>query len=135
MAEILCGIDWASDHHDVALIAASGAKLGRRRISDDATGLGEFAAHGGGPGTVKIAIETERGLLVATLRAAGYEIYPVNPKAVNRYRDRHHLARGKSDAADAMVLAHILRTDAHLHRPLTARKPRRSRCSPAPTRT
>jgi hypothetical protein len=83
MEEILCGIDWANDHHDVALIDAEGAKLGRRRISDDATGLGElaalFAAHGGGPGTVKIAIETERGRLVASLRAAGYEIYPINP--------------------------------------------------------
>jgi Transposase/Transposase IS116/IS110/IS902 family len=124
MTEILCGIDWASDHHDVALIDPGGTKLGRRRISDDAAGLGEltgmFAAQGAGPGTVKIAIETERGLLVASLRAAGYEIYPVNPKAVDRYRDRHHLARGKSDAADAMVLAHILRTDAHLHRPLPA---------------
>lgn len=57
MAEILCAIDWASDHHDVALIDADGARLGRRRISDDATGLGKlatlFAAHGGGPGTVK----------------------------------------------------------------------------------
>jgi transposase len=127
MGEILCGIDWASDHHDVALIDLEGNKLGRRRISDDAAGLGElvslFAVHGGGPGTVKIAIETERGLLVASLRAAGYEIYPVNPKAVDRYRDRHRLARGKSDAADAMVLAHILRTDAHLHRPLAADSP------------
>jgi hypothetical protein len=124
MTEILCGIDWASDHHDVALIDPAGTKLARRRISDDAAGLGElvslFAAQGGGPGTVKIAIETERGLLVASLRAAGYEIYPVNPKSVDRYRDRHHLARGKSDAADAMVLAHILRTGAHLHRPLPA---------------
>jgi transposase len=124
MGTILCGIDWASDHHDVAVIDAEGTKLGRRRVSHDAAGLGEltamFAAHGAGPGTVKIAIETERGLLVAALRAAGYEIYPVNPKAVDRYRDRHHLARGKSDAADAMVLAHILRTDAHLHRPLPA---------------
>jgi len=124
MEEILCGIDWASDHHDVVLIDAQGRKLGRRRISDTAAGLGEltamFAAHGGGPGTVKIAIETERGLLVAALRTAGYEIYPVNPKAVDRYRDRHHLARGKSDAGDALVLAHILRTDAHLHRPLPA---------------
>ena len=127
MEEILCGIDWASDHHDVALIDPEGNKLGRRRISDTAAGLGElagmFAAHGGGPGTVKIAIETERGLLVASLRAAGYEIYAINPKAVDRYRDRHHLARGKSDAADAMVLAHILRTDAHLHRPLPADSP------------
>jgi transposase len=122
--EILCGIDWASDHHDVALIDPVGNKLGRRRISHDAAGLGElvslFAAHGGSPGTVKIAIETERGLLVAALRAAGYEIYAINPKAVDRYRDRHHLARGKSDAADAMVLANILRTDVHMHRPLPA---------------
>jgi transposase len=127
MGMILCGIDWASDHHDVALIDSEGNKLGRQRISDDAAGLGELvsllAAHGGGPGTVKIAIETERGLLVASLRAAGYAIYPVNPKAVDRYRDRHHLARGKSDAADALVLAHILRTDAHLHRPLPADSP------------
>jgi transposase len=127
MGEILCGIDWASDHHDVALIDLEGTRLGRRRISDDAAGLGElvslFAAHGGGPGTVKVAIETERGLLVASLRAAGYEIYAINPKAVDRYRDRHHLARGKSDAADALVLAHILRTDAHLHRPLPADSP------------
>ena len=75
MGEILCGIDWASDHHDVALIDLEGTRLGRRRISDDATGLGElaalFAAHGAGPGSVKIAIETERGLLAASLRAAG----------------------------------------------------------------
>lgn len=127
MTEILCGIDWASDHHDVALIDLEGNKLGRRRIRDTATGLGEltglFAAHGGGPGTVKIAIETGRGLLVASLRAAGYQIYPINPKAVDRYRDRHQLARGKSDAGDAMVLAHILRTDAHLHRPLPGDSP------------
>jgi len=84
MTEILCGIDWASDHHDVALIDPEGNKLGRRRIRDNAAGLGEltsmFAEHGGGPGTVKIAIETERGLLVASLRAAGYQIYPINPK-------------------------------------------------------
>ncbi len=69
---------------------------------------------------MRVAIETERGLLVASLRAAGYEVYAINPKSVDRYRDRHQLAKGKSDAADAMVLAHILRTDAHLHRPLPA---------------
>jgi hypothetical protein len=85
-----------------------GNKVGRRRVGDDAVGLGEltgmFAAHGGGTGTVKVAIETERGLLVASLRAAGCQVYAVNPKAVDRYRDRHQVARNKSDAADAMVL-------------------------------
>jgi Transposase len=42
MTEILCGIDWASDHHDVALIDPEGTKLGRRRISDDAAGLASW---------------------------------------------------------------------------------------------
>jgi len=67
----ICGIDRPSDHHDVTLIDPGGRKLGRW-ISDDAAGLGEltgmFAEHHSGPGTVKIAIETERGLLAASLR-------------------------------------------------------------------
>jgi transposase len=38
--------------------------------------------------------------------------------AVARYRERHSTSRSKSDHADAMLLANILRTDAHVHRPL-----------------
>jgi hypothetical protein len=112
-----------------------------QRISDDAAGLGEltgmFAAHGGGPGTVKIAIETERGLLVASLRAAGYEIYPVNLKAVDRYRGRHHLAR----ASPMPPMRWCWRISCAPTRtctgrcPLTAPARGRSRCWPAPTRT
>ncbi|WP_179300892.1 hypothetical protein [Rhodococcus sp. ACPA4] len=33
--------------------------------------------------------------------------------AVARYRDRHSMARKKSDHVNAMTLANILRTDAH----------------------
>jgi hypothetical protein len=51
---------------------------------------------------------------------AGYEMFAINPKAVDRYRDRHRLAGGKSDAADAKVLADLVRTDRHLHRPVAA---------------
>src|SRR3954452_4745315 len=40
--------------------------------------------------------------------------------AVSRYRERHRVARAKSDHADAMALANILRTDADMHRPLPA---------------
>jgi hypothetical protein len=54
------------------------------------------------------------------LAAAGYVIYPINSKSVDRYRDRHHRAHAKSDVADALVLAHLLRTDAHLHRQLAS---------------
>jgi len=67
-----------------------------------------------------VAIETDRGLLVAALRAVGHPVYAINPKAVDRYRDRHAVSGAKSDPADALVLAHLLRTDRHAHRPLPA---------------
>jgi hypothetical protein len=67
-----------------------------------------------------VAIETPRGLLVACLRATGRPVYPVNPMSVARYRDRHSVAGKKSDHGDSVVLANVLRTDMHAHRPLPA---------------
>ena len=67
-----------------------------------------------------MAIETPRGLLVACLRATGRAVYPVNPMSVARYRDRHSVAGRKSDHGNTVVLASILRTDMHAHRPLPA---------------
>lgn len=57
-------------------------------------------------------------LLVVALADAGFTVYPINPRAVARYRERHGQAGGKSDPGDAAVLAHILRTDRHMHRRL-----------------
>jgi transposase len=123
--DVFCGIDWAEDHHDIALVGAGGELLARRRISDDAAGLAALldllAAHGDSAGDpVPVAIETPRGLLTACLRASGRPVYPINPLAVARYRDRHSVARKKSDHGDAVVLANILRTDRAAHRPLPA---------------
>jgi len=123
--EIFCGIDWSERHHDVALVDAAGRLPARRRVGDDAAGFGELvgllAEHAGQvPGPVDVAIETGRGLLVAALRAAGHRVYAINPKAVDRYRDRHGVAGAKSDPGDARVLADILRTDRDRHRPLPA---------------
>jgi transposase len=123
--DVFCGIDWAEDHHDIALVDRDGGLLARARISDDAAGLAQLlellAAHGdSAEGPVPVAIETPRGLLVACLRATGRKVYPVNPMAVARYRDRHSAAGRKSDKGDALVLANILRTDLHAHRPLPA---------------
>jgi transposase len=119
-----CGIDWAEDHHDIAVVDRDGGLLARARISDDAAGLARLlellAGHGDSAGDpIPVAIETPRGLLVACLRA-GRDVYPVNPMAVARYRDRHSVAGRKSDHGDAVVLANILRTDLHAHRPLPA---------------
>jgi transposase len=122
---VFCGIDWAEDHHDIALAGADGQLLARRRISDDAAGLGQLlqllTEHGDtAEDPIPVAIETPRGLLVACLRATGRKVYPINPMAVARYRDRHSVAGRKSDHGDAVVLANVLRTDAHAHRPLPA---------------
>jgi len=120
-----CGIDWAENHHDIALVDEHGQLIAKRRIDDDAAGfrellelLGEYGDTAAEP--IPVAIETSRGLLVACLRATGRPVYAINPLAVSRYRERHTVARAKSDHADAMILANILRMDASAHRPLPA---------------
>src|SRR6266545_4481109 len=123
--DIYGGIDWAEDHHDIALVNRDGQLLARRRISDDAAGLAQLLAllaeHGDTAGDpVPVAIKTPRGLLVACLRATGRAVYPINPMAVARYRDRHSVAGRKSDHGDSFVLANVLRTDIAMHRPLPA---------------
>jgi len=122
--EITCGIDWAEAHHDVALVDHDGQRLASQRIDTGITGFGSLTAlladHVEDLSTVAIAIETEKGLLVAALRAAGFTVYAINPRAVARYRERYGQAGGKSDPGDAVVLADILRTDKHLHRALPA---------------
>jgi transposase len=122
--EIFCGIDWSETAHDVAVVDETGRLLARRRIADDAAGFTALtellAGYAGRPERVDVAIETGRGLLVAALRAAGHRVFAINPKAVDRYRDRHGVAGAKSDPGDARVLADILRTDRDRHRPLPA---------------
>jgi len=68
------------------------------------------------PGHAWVGIETDRGLFVGTLVAAGYRVYAVNPFSASRYRDRHSSSGAKSDPGDAEVLADLVRTDAHHHR-------------------
>jgi transposase len=122
---VFCGVDWAEDHHDVALVDADGQLITKRRINDDAAGFAELLGLFSDAGDTReqpipVAIETGRGLLVACLRATGRPVYAINPMAVSRYRDRHSVARKKSDAGDAFVLANILRTDLASHRCLPA---------------
>jgi transposase len=120
---VFCGIDWAEDHHDMAIIDADGKQVAKRRIGDDTEGFAlllESLTEAGDSAEepIPVAIETSRGLLVACLRATGRKVFAINPMAVSRYRDRHSVAGKKSDAGDALMLAHILRTDMAAHRPL-----------------
>ena len=117
---IFVGNDWAEDHHDVHVMNEAGKKLAARRLPEGACGISTFhalvAEHAEDPEQVLVGIETDHGLWVAALVAAGYRVYAVNPKAVARYRERHHVGGSKSDAGDAKVLADLVRTDALNHR-------------------
>lgn len=119
---LFVGDDWAQDHHDVYLMDEAGTRLGARRLPEGLAGVAGLhemlAEHVGDPGEVVVGIEKDHGLWVAALAAAGYQVYAVNPMAVARYRDRHRVSGAKSDAADAKVLADLVRTDRHNHRPL-----------------
>ena len=124
---IFVGDDWAEDHHDVYLMDAAGQRLASRRLPEGLAGIRGLheliAAHAEEPDQVVIGIETDRGLWVGALSAAGYQVFAVNPLAVARYRDRHHVSGAKSDAGDAKLLADLVRTDRHNHRPIAGDSP------------
>jgi transposase len=117
---LFVGDDWAEDHHDVYLMNDTGERLAGRRLPEGLAGMRVFhelvAAHAEEPAQVMIGIETDRGLWVDALTGAGYQVFAVNPLAVARYRDRHHVSGAKSDAGDAKLLADLVRTDRHNHR-------------------
>jgi transposase len=124
---LLVGVDWAEHHQDVCLLDEQGAVLAKRRIRDGLASVTELhalvARHADDPSQVVVGIETDRGLLVGALLAAGYQVYGINPLAVSRYRDRHAVSGAKSDRGDAKVLADLVRTDRHNHRQVAGDSP------------
>jgi hypothetical protein len=124
---LFVGDDWAEAHHDVHLMDGTGRRLAGVRLGQGLEGIGRFhqlvAEHARDPSRVVVGIETDRGLWVTALVAAGYQVYAVNPLAVSRYRDRHHVSGAKSDPGDAKLLADLVRTDRHNHRLIAGDSP------------
>lgn len=126
---LFVGDDWAEDHHDVELVDEHGTVLAKRRFPEGLAGVTRLHAliaeqlpdPGGDPDPaveVLVGIETERGPWVASLVAAGYTVYAINPRSAARYRERHTMSGAKSDAADAHALAEIVRLDRAGRRPV-----------------
>jgi transposase len=119
---IFVGDDWAEAHHDLHVMDDVGNRLRACRLSEGLEGIRRFhelvAELVDDPTEVVVGIETDRGLWVAALMAAGYRVFAVNPMVVARYRDRHSIAGAKSDPGDAKVLADLVRTDRHNFRPV-----------------
>jgi hypothetical protein len=121
---IFVGVDWAEAHHDVWVQDDDGSRLGGGRLPEGMEGVAGFHDLVGRfveePTEVVVGIETDRGLFVSALVAAGYQVFAVNPLSTSRYRDRHSVSGAKSDPGDAKVLADMVRTDRHNHRPVAA---------------
>ena len=119
---LLVGIDWAESEHAVCLMDEAGTILKRLRIAHGPVGVSrlhrEIAAQQPLADQVVVGIERPDGLLVESLLTAGYHLYPFNPKSVDRYRERDRVRGGKSDPADAELLARVLLTDRQRHREL-----------------
>jgi hypothetical protein len=137
---LFVGLDWAEEHHDVVVMAEGGRVVGARRVPEGLAGLTALyellAAHASDPAEVVVGTETDRGLLVGALIAAGYQVYAINPLQVSRYRDRHVVSGAKSDAGTLRCwLTWSGPTGTTTVRwPATPSWPRRSRCWPGPTR-
>ncbi len=117
---IFVGNDWADDHHDVCVMNSDGVVLAERRFPEGLAGMSGLqeliAAHADDPSQVMVGSETDQGMWVEYLIAAGFVVYAVNPKSVARYRERTRPGGGKTDRSDARLLADMVRTDGHLHR-------------------
>ena len=114
------GFDWASEKHDVAVVDRQGQQLLKWEFPDTAEGWGalraklaELVAPGKELGRIGVAIETCRGPAVERLLEMGLTVYPMNPKAAERFRDRKAPSGAKDDPLDAWSFADALRTDRH----------------------
>ena len=85
---VFVGVDWAEAHHDVCVVDEGGKVLGKRRVVDGLEGVRRIhelvGIHAAEAGQVVVGIETDRGLLVRALLAAGYHVYAVNPLSASR---------------------------------------------------
>lgn len=123
------GVDWASESHHVFLTDGAGRKIGEKIFKHGGEGLAEMAAWllsasgAASSSQIYVAIETPHGPVVETLIERGFMVHAINPKQMDRFRDRFTLAGAKDDSRDAEVMASALRTDPHCFRLLAALDP------------
>jgi len=117
------GLDWARDHHDIVVVDRYGAIVEDFRIEETAEGWRTFKQRLAAYPGLLVALETRSGPAVEGLMAAGCCVFPINPKAAQRYRDRKVPSGTKTDRVDAWSLADALRLDGHCWQPLKPEDP------------
>jgi transposase/transposase IS116/IS110/IS902 family protein len=114
--DILVGIDWGQSTHHVCVIDRSGKVLRECAVEHAAAELHALAdwlieQAAGLPGRIGVGIEVPHGVIVETLLERGLIVCSINPKQLDRFRDRYTVAGAKDDRRDAHVMADSLRTD------------------------
>ena len=123
------GVDWASESHHVWLTDVNGRRLGERSFKHGGEGLAEMVAWllktaaTADAAEIDVAIEVPHGPVVETLLERGFTLWALNPKQMDRFRDRFSVAGAKDDSRDAMVMASAVRTDLHCFRKLALTDP------------
>ena len=104
------GIDGGYEAHQICLMDATGLIVTERHVAHDAAAVQTaitalLERTGAAPAQIAVAIETPRGALVATLLERGFAVFALNPKQLDRFRDRHTVAGAKDDRTWARTLA------------------------------
>jgi hypothetical protein len=90
-------IDWASQKHQICLLDAAGQLCGERDFAHSGAGLAELcdwllAKTGAPPSAIAVGIEVSHGPVVETLLERGFAVHALNPKQLDRFRDRFSVA-------------------------------------------
>jgi len=122
------GFDWGSEKHRVALFDRTGKLIERRDVAHSAAAYAELGdwllrTTQASPAEIAVAIETTHGPVVDALIDRGFRVYAINPKQLDRFRDRYSVAGAKDDTRDADTLGRSLRTDPEAFRALSPDNP------------
>ena len=127
--KFLVGIDLGGENHRACIVSDSGQEVSSRTFPHSGNGVSELLRWleehtGADAAVVGVAMESPRGAIVEALLERGYQVFAINPKQLDRFRDRFSVAGAKSDQRDALVLGQSLRTDGRLFRHLDPEHPK-----------
>lgn len=117
------GVDWASQEHTISILDGNRKELENKAYPHTGAGLNQLANRlvelsDDSPFAIAIGIETPHGAVVETMVERGFAVFSLNPKQMDRFRDRHSVSGAKDDRRDAYVIADALATDIHKFHPV-----------------
>src|SRR5689334_1809763 len=118
------GFDWAKQHHHVVILNPAGQIVAEFGFAHTEAGWQQWREQAARFAPLAVAVETSQGIVIdQLLQTPDCTIYPLNPKAAQRYRDRKAPSGAKSDHLDAWSFADALRLDGSNWKPLSAQDP------------